>query len=111
MEFKILGPLEVHDGGRRLTPRGAKQRLLLAVLLLRAGEVVSSDRLVEALWGASPPPTVTKALQMHVSQLRALLEPERARGAAGRRIVTRPPGYELCIKPSELDLHRFERAV
>ena len=111
MDFKILGPLEIHDGGRRLTPRGPKQRLLLAVLLLREGEVVSSDQLVESLWGANPPPTATKTIQMHVSQLRALLEPERARGAAGRRIVTRPPGYELRIEQSQLDLNRFQRTV
>jgi DNA-binding SARP family transcriptional activator len=72
MEFKILGPLEVHEGERLLALAGQKQRLLLGVLLLHANEVVSSDQLIDALWGASPPETARKALQMHVSQLRDL---------------------------------------
>jgi DNA-binding SARP family transcriptional activator len=107
MEFKILGPLEVREEGRRLACKGTKQRLLLSVLLLNANEVVSSDRLIEALWGESPPDTAAKALQVHVSQLRNLLEPERARGASGRILLTRPPGYELRVEPGQLDLHRF----
>ena len=110
MEFKILGPLEVRREDRRLACRGPKQRLLLGVLLLHANEVVSSDRLIEALWGASPPETARKALQMHVSQLRDLLEPRRARGA-GRVLLTRPPGYQLSLEDGELDLQRFEHAV
>jgi DNA-binding SARP family transcriptional activator len=110
MKFNLLGPLEIRQGDRRLTCAGAKQRLLLGVLLLHANEVVSSDRLIEALWGERPPETARKALQMHVSQLRDLLEPDRARGA-GRILVTRPPGYELRVENGQLDLHRFERAV
>jgi DNA-binding SARP family transcriptional activator len=110
MEFKILGPLEVHEGGRRLVCTGSKQRLLLGVLLLHANEVVSADLLIEALWGASPPETARKALQMHVSQLRDLLEPRRARGE-GRVLLTRPPGYELQLEEGELDLQRFERTA
>jgi len=84
MEFKILGPLEVWAGDTDVTCRGAKQRLLLSVLLLNANEVVSSDRLVDVLWGDAPPET-SKALQMHVSQLRKSLEPGL--------LVTRSPGY------------------
>ena len=95
MEFKILGPLEVCEGDRRLSCRGQKQRLLLGILLLNANEAVSSDRLTDALWGERPPRGAAKALQMHVSQLRDLLEPERTRGASGRILLTRPPGYEL----------------
>ena len=95
VSFGILGPLEVRDGERTLVVRGAKQRLLLALLLLRANEVVSTDALVDGLWGEDPPQTADKALQMHVSQLRKLLEPTRDRGEAGETIVTRPPGYML----------------
>src|SRR4051794_22177787 len=102
MEFKILGPLEVRDGGENVTCSGAKQRLLLSVLLLNANEVVSSERLVDVLWGDRPPET-SKALQMHVSQLRKSLAP----GV----LVTRPPGYELRVAPRDVDLHRFEAAV
>ena len=111
MEFKILGPLEVREGDRRLACRSPKQRLLLGILLLNANETVSSDRLTEALWGERPPQGAGKALQMHVSQLRDLLEPERTRGASGRILVTRPPGYELRVEPGQLDLHRFEHAM
>src|SRR4051794_7520707 len=111
MEFSILGPLEVRDGGRVVACPSAKQRLLLAVLLLNANEVVSTDRLVGALWGERPPPSARKALQMHVSQLRVLLEPDRTPGARGSVIETRPPGYQLRLDNGALDLDRFEVAV
>src|SRR5712671_4153697 len=111
MDFSILGPLEVHEKGRSLPCKSAKQRLLLAALLLRPNEVVSSDRLIEALWGERPPPTAQKALQMHVSQLRRLLEPERTAGTAGGMLVTRPPGYELRVESRQVDLGRFEAAL
>src|SRR6476659_4902997 len=102
MEFKILGPLEVWAGDTDVTCKSAKQRLLLSVLLLHANEVVSSDRLVDLLWGDDPPET-SKALQMHVSQLRKSLEP----GV----LVTRSPGYELLVAPGDVDARRFEAAV
>jgi DNA-binding SARP family transcriptional activator len=111
MEFSILGPLEVRDRGRVVSCPSAKQRLLLAVLLLRANEVVSTDALTEALWGERPPPSARKALQMHVSQLRALLEPERPGGGRPSLLVTRPPGYQLTVEPGRLDVHRFEAGV
>jgi DNA-binding SARP family transcriptional activator/tetratricopeptide (TPR) repeat protein len=111
MDFRILGPLEVQQNGRSLPCRGAKLRLLLAVLLLHRNEVVSSDRLIEALWGDRPPATAAKALQMHVSQLRKLLEPERSVGVSGELLVTRPPGYELRVEPGQLDLDRFDGAL
>src|SRR3954447_7691708 len=103
MDFRILGPLEIRQDGRALPCKGAKQRLLLATLLLRANEVVSSDRLMDALWGDNPPATAPKALQMHVSQLRRLLDPNI--------LVTRPPGYELRIAGDQLDLARFKVTV
>jgi DNA-binding SARP family transcriptional activator len=102
MEFRVLGPLEVRTGEREVACNGAKQRLLLSVLLLNANEVVSSDRLVDVLWGDHPPAT-NKALQMHVSQLRRALDP----GV----LVTRAPGYQLRVDEGDIDLHRFEAAV
>ena len=103
MEFRILGPLQVQEGERSVECRGAKQRLVLAMLLLHANEPVSTDRLIDVLWGETPPATAPKALQMHVSELRKTL---------GRdAIATRPPGYELRVEPDALDLWRFERAV
>ena len=86
MEFRILGPLEVVEQGRALPLGGARQRTLLALLLTRANEVVSADRLIDELWGAQPPRTAANALQYHVSQLRKALAPHDA-------IVTQEPGY------------------
>lgn len=111
MEFRILGPLEVREGDQLLLCPGAKQRLLLGVLLLHANRVVSSDRLIDALWGENPPASAHKSLQMHVSHLRKLLEPERSPGASGRILMTRPPGYELRVETGQLDLMRFERLL
>jgi DNA-binding SARP family transcriptional activator len=104
MEFRILGPLEVVSGGQALALGGTKQRLLLASLLLRAGEVVSVDRLIDALWGAAPPKEAANALQYHVSRLRKLL-------GDGDTVVTRDPGYVLRLDGHELDLVRFEALV
>jgi DNA-binding SARP family transcriptional activator len=104
MEFRILGPLEVVEQGRALPLGGARQRTLLALLLTRANEVVSADRLIDELWGAQPPRTAANALQYHVSQLRKALAPREA-------IVTQEPGYAIRIGPDELDLLRFEALV
>jgi DNA-binding SARP family transcriptional activator len=103
MEFRILGPLEVTDGGRLVVLQGVKQRALLAVLLLHANEVVSSDRLIEELWGAEPPESGVTALQVRVSQLR------KALGESAGLLETRTPGYVLHVAPDALDLERFER--
>lgn len=86
---------------------GAKQRALLAILLLDANAVVSSDRLMDDLWGAEPPKTAAKSLQVLISQLRKVLEPDRASGESGRLLVTRPPGYLIRVEPNQLDLERF----
>jgi DNA-binding SARP family transcriptional activator/class 3 adenylate cyclase/tetratricopeptide (TPR) repeat protein len=101
MEFRVLGPLEVSSGGGLLDLGGAKQRALLAMLLLDANSVVSKDRLIEALWEDDPPETAQKALQVHVSGLRKVVGKER--------VVTREPGYLLRVEEDELDLVRFER--
>src|SRR6478609_4745670 len=99
MEFRILGPLEVLSDGQAVDLGGAKQRALLAVLLLDANHVVSMDRLVDALWEDDPPETATKALQVYVSGLRKLIGKER--------LQTRTPGYLLGVARDELDLERF----
>jgi YVTN family beta-propeller protein len=110
MEFRILGPLEVEEAGRPLPLGGAKQRALLALLLLHANEVVSSDRLIDELWGGSPPESGRTALQVHVSQLRKLLDPDATRGDR-ELLVTRAPGYVLRVEPDSIDLTRFEALV
>jgi DNA-binding SARP family transcriptional activator/ABC-type transport system substrate-binding protein len=106
VEFRLLGPLEVSDHGRALELGGRKRRALLALLLLHVNEVVSSDRLIEELWGEEPPQAAATALHGHVSRLRKLLAGE---GSSKQLLVTRPPGYMLHLEPEELDLARFER--
>src|SRR5262245_10593870 len=109
MEFRILGPLVVLDGDGRPCEVGAgRQRALLAALILRANEVVPSDRLIDDLWGERPPRTAAKALQGYVSQLRKTLE---GQGSADGVILTQPPGYVLRVKRSELDSSRFEHLL
>src|SRR6476620_6865883 len=101
MEFRILGPLEAVEGGRAVELPRQKHRALLATLLLRAGEPVSADRLIEDLWGGSPPRTARDALQNYVSLLRTAL------GADA--LVTREGGYVLDVSPEQVDVNRFER--
>ena len=84
MEFGVLGPLAVWKDGRELSLRAAKQRAVLALLLLRANEVVPTARLVDELWGERPPATAVKTVQVYVSQLRKAARRGRDRDAAGR---------------------------
>jgi DNA-binding SARP family transcriptional activator len=108
MEFRILGPLEVAEGGRLVSLGRGKQRSLLALLLLHANEVVSSEQLINELWGERPPATAAKSVQVYVSSLRKVLGP--ANGTTGV-LRTRGSGYVLCIAPDDVDVHRFERHV
>jgi predicted ATPase/DNA-binding SARP family transcriptional activator len=101
--FRVLGPLEVEGGAGPLRLGGRKQRALLGLLLLHAGEVVSGERLVDELWGERPPATAATSLRNLVTQLRRLL--------GGETIVTRPPGYLLEVEPEQIDLPRFERLL
>jgi DNA-binding SARP family transcriptional activator len=106
MDYRILGPLEVLDGERALQLGGRKQRALLAFLLLHANEIVSSERLVDELWGERPPPTAGKIVQNYVSRLRKELAGGRDDGAG--QLVTLGPGYVLRLDPEELDHNRFD---
>lgn len=103
MEFRILGPLEVWDGGREVTLGGRKPRALLALLLLHPNEVVPAHRLIDELWGEDSPERAADALRVNVSRLRKAL-PQDVLG-------TRAPGYVLRVEPDALDLYRFELLV
>ena len=107
MEFRVLGPLEVADGGRPLPVGGARERALLALLLIHAGEVVAADRLIEELWGGDIPANPANALQVVVSRVRKALETPGSPG----RLVTRKPGYLLDVRPDEVDAGRFEQLL
>jgi DNA-binding SARP family transcriptional activator len=105
VDFGVLGPLEVTAGGRPAKLASARTRAVLAVLLVHANQVVSSDRLIEELWPGHPPPKAADSLQVRLSELRKAL---RSAGEAAR-LATRPPGYLLQVAPGELDALRFER--
>jgi DNA-binding SARP family transcriptional activator len=102
LEFRLLGPVEALAGSTPIA-LGVKQRMLLALLLLRANEVVSRDRLIDDLWGDQPPDAAPNALAALVARLR--------RALPGEVLLTGPGGYELRIEPQALDLHRFEMLV
>jgi DNA-binding SARP family transcriptional activator/predicted ATPase len=111
MDFKILGPVEAIEGDRPLALGGARQRALLAMLLLHANEVVSSDRLIDELWAQDGREEAGKSLQMAVSRLRKALDAGPSAGTEGGVILTRRPGYELRVDPQRLDVTRFEVLV
>jgi DNA-binding SARP family transcriptional activator/DNA-binding beta-propeller fold protein YncE len=100
VEFRILGPFEGVEEGRLLPLGAKKQRALLVLLLLHRGEVVSTDRLVDGLWGEHAPPTAVKSLQVYVSQLRKVV--------GDGVLETRGRGYVLSVEPDQLDADRFE---
>src|SRR5690242_5503052 len=106
MEFRILGPLEVVDEGEPVPLGRLKERLVLAVLLLHANEFVSRERLIDELWGESPPPTARKAVNVYVSQLRKAL----ARNGVDP-IATADGGYRLEIDSQELDAARMQQLL
>lgn len=105
VDFRLLGPLEVvGDGGVALSIGTGRQRALLALLILRANELVTTDRLVEELWGQSPPPTAQRMLHNQVSALRRVL------GRDGR-LETHRSAYRLNVHPGERDVDRFEELL
>lgn len=105
MRLSVLGPLELYDGrGERVELAGGKQRVLLATLVVRAGHVVSAERLIAEVWGEHPPANAANALQAHIRRLRKVVG-----SACGEpdRIVTRPPGYILHLRQDETDAAEF----
>src|ERR671931_1530385 len=106
MEYRILGPLEVVDEGEAVPLRRLKERLVLAVLLLHANDFVPRERLIDELWGESPPPTAKKAVNVSVSQLRKVL----ARNGRDP-ITTAEGGYRLDVDDERLDVARLQQLL
>lgn len=107
MEYRILGALEVRSDDEAIALGPPKQRAMLAILLLHAGELVPTEALIEHLWGERPPRTATHSVQIYVSELRKALE----RDGGGPVISTRPPGYTLEADSESIDARRFERLL
>jgi YVTN family beta-propeller protein len=106
--FGVLGPLEVWRSGRAVPLGGPRQRAVLALLLLKANQVVSLDRLGEEVWAGDPPEGWVTTLHAYVFHLRQALEPGRARGGAGGVLVTSGRGYLLRVGRDRLDAAVFE---
>jgi DNA-binding SARP family transcriptional activator/ABC-type branched-subunit amino acid transport system substrate-binding protein/DNA-binding beta-propeller fold protein YncE len=111
MEFRILGPLEVAEHGSRLEIGRGKERSVLAILLLHANEVVSSERLIDELWGEAPPATAAKTVQVYVSRLRKALASDGSRGLPDGVLLTRGGGYALRVEPGQLDAECFQQGL
>src|SRR3990172_5865481 len=111
MEFRVLGPVEVLEEGRRLEVASGRQLTLLAFLLIHANHVVSADRILDELWGDGPPESGAKTVAFHVSGLRDTLEPERPRGRPSGILATDPAGYVLRVEPDGIDADRFARLI
>ena len=103
LEFRILGPLEVSDETGPIALGGPRQRSLLAILVLEAGRVVPTDRLIDLLWGEQAPKTATASLQNAIGRLRKALGSDV--------LETRSPGYVLSVGAEQLDARRFEQAL
>ena len=103
MHARILGSVQLEEGGRRIPMGGVRQRAVLVSLLLHANEVVPSEQLLIDLWGEDSPLSAANSLQAAISRLRRVLPPGR--------LITRAPGYALRIFPEELDVSQFEQLV
>uniref|UniRef100_A8M887 Transcriptional regulator, SARP family n=1 Tax=Salinispora arenicola (strain CNS-205) TaxID=391037 RepID=A8M887_SALAI len=106
MEFHILGPVELRVDGQVTALGGAKPRTLLATMLVHHDQVIAADRLIEALWGASPPSRARSILQTYVSSLRRTIS-----GSGGATVAAVPPGYSLRLMSSTLDRNVFEQLL
>src|ERR1700682_2173994 len=111
MQFRILGPLEVTADRRVLALGGARQRALLAILLLSANRAISTSRLTELLWAGEAPETANNAIQVYVSHLRRLLEGDRTPTAPYRLLISQGQTYGLQVQPDQVDALRFQTLV
>ena len=111
MEFRILGPLEVAENGARLEVGRGKERSVLAILLLHANEVISSERLIDDLWRDEPPATATKSVQVYVSRLRKALASAGSGGSPNGVLLTRGGGYTLRVGVRHQRQIRYSTAI
>jgi YVTN family beta-propeller protein len=107
LEFRVLGPVEVRAGGRIMPLGGPKQRALLADLILNAGTIVSTARLIDDLWGDAAPATADHTVETYIARLRRILRDGSAPGV----LLTRPPGYVLEVESGRVDCLRFEQLL
>jgi DNA-binding SARP family transcriptional activator len=105
MRFCVLGPLEAYENERALLVGGGRQRALLALLLMHAGEIVSRDRLIDELWHGEPPASASQSLDSYLSRLRKVFRD----AGADDVLATKHPGY--LLRAPEIDALQFEALV
>ena len=106
MRFRILGPLEVQSPAGWTAISAAKWRSLLACLLVRPGQLVPTESLIDELWGDTPPPTANNLVSIYIHRLKKVIG-----DTEGRLLVYRAPGYLLRVAPGDLDIQEFESLV
>jgi DNA-binding SARP family transcriptional activator len=111
LELRILGPMEVVEGGRRVGLPSGRASALLALLIVHANQAIGPERLIDELWGEHAPATAATVIQGLVSRLRKALEPQRSKGAAAQILQTVGAGYRLTVDPTAVDAHRFTDLV
>ena len=110
MRFEILGPLRVTDDGENVDLGSRKQRTLLALLVVNANRVVTTERIIDELW-PDDPQGHENALWVYISRLRAILEPDRTARGESDVLQTRDHGYVLTVDPESIDAGRFEQLL
>lgn len=107
LQVRLLGPVEVWQGGRRAPLGGVRPLAVLSALVVHLGEVLSTERLVDSVWDEQAPATASALVATHVSAVRRAL----GRVDAAEVIRTRPPGYVADLDPSQVDARRFEELL
>jgi DNA-binding SARP family transcriptional activator len=105
---RVLGPVAIECQGQQVALGGPQSRALLALLIVRRGEVVSTEWLIDGLWGGAPPPSARAQVQNRVCRLRSLIRVDPVGGLALESVAT---GYRLCVPPGMLDLDLFRSTV
>ena len=111
MEYRVLGRLEVERDGRSVDLGAYRQRAVLALMLIHANSIVSTDRIMDELWSDDSGADRQNALWVYVSNLRKALDPEREKRSEGTVLLTRPPGYMLHVDTGGTDVDRFHHLV
>jgi DNA-binding SARP family transcriptional activator len=109
LRVRVLGPVRALRDGQEVRLGPPRQRAVLAVLALRAGQVVSRSDLVDAVWGEQPPASAENGIHTYVKGLRRALEPAREARAPGVLLASSRPGYVLTLQPGCLDTDEFDR--